>query len=326
MSRQHVVLVTYGEPPAPFFIEQLVYSWRILIGLTRTVAPIPPVAIPAIALARGYGRRRLWREHEYSSPLESLTDAQAIALRHALRVSSNSDEWSVRVAYEFRRPLLPEVIAEIPPGDAVWVAPMYAADSTFTHELSRRAVAAAVGRRARPAPVRVLPPIAPDHLADISARHVLASAGAGRVGPSTALVLAAHGTLIEPARPIETGRVETERLCEAIRSRLSSSFGLVVNGWLNHTRGGEWTAPAIDESLRCVRDAGYTQVVYYPYGFLADNAESQLEGRMALAAEPLLNAFFVPCLNDSAALARLIAQQIHSSARGHIVDLSARPA
>ncbi len=46
-SVKHIVLVTYGEPITPAFVDQLVYSWRILLGLTRTVADIPAPLIPA---------------------------------------------------------------------------------------------------------------------------------------------------------------------------------------------------------------------------------------------------------------------------------------
>ena len=53
---RHVVLVTYGEPTTASFSEQLVYSWRILLGLTRTVAPIPRPLLPVIALSRARGR------------------------------------------------------------------------------------------------------------------------------------------------------------------------------------------------------------------------------------------------------------------------------
>ena len=61
---------------------------------------------------------------------------------------------------------------------------------------------------------------------------------------------------------------------------------MVANGWLNHTRGGKWTDPPIEETLKRVSDAGFRDVVYYPYGFLADNAESQLEGQLAAAGGP----------------------------------------
>ena len=169
---------------------------------------------------------------------------------------------------------------------------------------------AAAAQRPRDIPVRVLPALDIDLLAEISAQHLLRAAGDDVAQLDTALVLAAHGTLLEPARPIDTGRCPTERLYGAIRQRVSPHFGLILNGWLNHTRGGRWTEPPIEETLQRVSDAGFTKVVYYPYGFLADNAESQLEGRLAAAARPELSVRFLPCLNDSLTLAAAIAGQV----------------
>jgi protoheme ferro-lyase len=160
--------------------------------------------------------------------------------------------------------------------------------------------------------VCVLDPLQCDVLADVSAEHVLehASDAAGWRGGAVALVLAAHGTVLKPPRPIDTGLVATEALCQAITGRLTPHFGMVVNGWLNHTRGGPWTDPPIEEALQRVVEAGYTRVVYYPYGFLADNAESELEGRMALSQASTLEALHLPCLNDSPRLMAVMAQQI----------------
>ena len=322
MITRHVILVTYGEPPSPSFVDQLTYSWRILLGLTRTVANIPAAAIPLIALSRAHGRRRLWREQDYRSPLEPITETQAASVRNALRQVDAGPDWQVHVAYEFRHPLVDEVLAAIPDDEPVWIAPMYAADSAFTHELSRQAAAAAALKQRRRATVTVLPAIDPDTLADISARHVLGCVENHRAERwKTALVLAAHGTLLEPERPIETGRAGTERLRDAIGDRLSSTFGMVASGWLNHTRGGRWTEPPIEETLKRVSDAGFSKVVYYPYGFLADNAESQLEGRLAAAGRPELQIQFLPCLNGSAELAAAIARLVTGGA-----DIAAAPA
>jgi protoheme ferro-lyase len=305
---KHVVMVTYGEPVTPAFIEQLVYSWRILIGLTRSVADIPAPLIPLIALSRGRGRNALWTREAYMSPLEPITIAQAEQLRLAL-ASRSGDQWKVHVAYEFRNPLVASVVETIPANEPVFVVPMYAADSAFTHELSRQAVAGLNTRRA--VPVVVLPPIDVEVLAALSAKHVMQIVANDAVPPArAALVLAAHGTLLKPAKPIETGLVATERLCSGIQQRLATCFGMIANGWLNHTRGGKWTEPPIEETLKRVYAQGYRDVVYYPYGFLADNAESQLEGRLAAAAHPDMRVRFVPCFNESPDLASTIASQI----------------
>jgi protoheme ferro-lyase len=308
---KHVVLVTYGEPTSPSFVDQLIYSWRILLGLTRTVADIPAPLIPLNAVSRARGRTALWRKASYSSPLEPVTLAQAAQLRNVLARESDGD-FKIHVAYEFREPLLPKVIRRLPRKETVIVVPMYAADSAFTHQLTRQSIKH-VDRR-RPAPVIVLPPIDVDTLIKISVDHVMHTIAEDKIMPATsALVLAAHGTLLEPEKPIQTGRAATEKLCEGIRDNLVNSFGMIANGWLNHSRGGKWTEPPIEETLKRVKDAGYRDVVYYPYGFLADNAETQLEGQLAVAAHPTLRARFVPCLNGSPELAQVLAAQVISA-------------
>lgn len=312
MTTRNVVLLTYGEPPAPAFLPQLAYSWRILHGLTRTVAPIPRVALPAIALLRAHGRRRLWSAERYHSPLEPITQWQVAAVEHALAARAPSVRWRVHPAYEFRHPLLPAVLAGIPNDEPVDVIPMYLADSAFTHQLARDTIAAWTRRaRRRAAPVRVMPPLAEAAAADVAAAHVRRVLEARRIGgPGWSLVLAAHGTLLEPPRPIETGRAATERIAAAIASRLGDRFDRVVLGWLNHTMGGRWTEPAADQALRSLAAQGARRVVYYPFGFLADNAESQLEGRIALRGCPELESVHLPCLNTSLELADALARQV----------------
>ena len=305
---KHIVLVTYGEPVTPAFIDQLVYSWRILLGLTRTVADIPAPLIPVIALSRARGRNALWKKHDYSSPLEPITLDQAAQIRDALGRQTN-DSWKIHVAYEFRDPLLSTVIGQLPRDETVVVVPMYAADSSFTHDLSRTTVRSL--NQGRAAPTIVLPAIDIDLLARVSADHVMHALESDTARNRTsALVLAAHGTLLKPSKPIETGLMATELLRCRIEQRLSGCFGIVVNGWLNHTRGGQWTDPPIEEALKRVSEAGFRDVVYYPYGFLADNAESQLEGQLAAAGRPELKVRFVPCLNSSPELAQVIASQV----------------
>ena len=56
--------------------------------------------------------------------------------------------------------------------------------------------------------------------------------------------------------------------------------------------------------------AGFKRVVYFPYGFLADNAESQLEGRIALRTRPELESWHLPCLNESPLLIEALARSV----------------
>jgi protoheme ferro-lyase len=312
VTTRHLVLLTYGEPPTPAFLAQLRYSWRILLGLTRAVAPIPAGALPMIALLRARNRWRLWRAERYGSPLEPLTRAQAEGIEAALARHDPGTAWRVHVAYEFRDPLLTEVLDRLPGDQPVDVLPLYVADSAFTHQLSR-AVIARWRRRARRrgAPVSVAGPLDEETYAELSARHVARQAAArGAGGPEWGLLLAAHGTLLEPPRPMETGRPATERVARAIAARLGGRFGVVKLGWLNHTYGGRWTEPAVEEALAAMAEAGCRRVLYYPFGFHADNAESQLEGRIALRGRPELASIHLPCLNDDPGLLEALARHV----------------
>jgi protoheme ferro-lyase len=315
MTTRHVVLLTYGEPPVADFVAQLRYSWRILLGLTRTVAPIPLPLLPIIALSRARSRTSLWRTEDYRSPLEPITEAQAGELARVLAAREPGTTWRVTVAYEFRDPSLTRVLDAVPAGEPADVVPMYVTDSAFTHALSRTTLEAWLRARfpgGRPAPACVLPPLDEQQFAELSARHVLDELAKQGVQPdgTWALMLAAHGTLLDPPRPYETGRLATERVCAAIAKRLAPHFGMVTNGWLNHVYGGRWTEPPADVALRAIREAGYRRVVYYPYGFMADNAETQLEGRIALRGEPELQPMHLLCMNESAALLGALATQL----------------
>ena len=316
---RHVVLVTYGEPPSSSFVDQLTYSWRILLGLTRKVDAIPRPLLPVIALARARGRRDLWRKHGYESPLEPITERQAQQLAAVLSRVEPGVRWQVHVAYEYRQPLIAEAVHRLPADEPVWVVPLYAADSAFTHALTREATERRTG------PTYVLGALAPHVLGEISAAHVLEQTAGGWQGPDVALVLAAHGTVLNPPKPIDTGRAATEALCGDIRERVSSHFGLVVNGWLNHTRGGKWTEPPVEDALRRVVAAGCSRIVYYPYGFLGDNAESQLEGRIALGGHPF-ESRYVACLNDSRYLMDALVRRILDLPRNRTGPECARPA
>ena len=315
MTTRHVVLLTYGEPPTPSFLEQLRYSWRILLGLTRSVAPIPLALLPIVALSRARFRRQLWSRERYGSPLERITCDQAEGVRLALVTRSPDVMWKLHVAYEFRDPLLIPKLESLPSNAAIDIVPMYVADSAFTHEISRRTIGEwkrlAQGRSG---PVRVLPALDEDALVEASARHIERQLDArGIRGREWALVLAAHGTLLDPPRPMETGRAATERICHGIVRRLEDRFGTIANGWLNHVYGGRWTVPPVEEALQRVAGAGYRRVVYYPFGFLADNAESELEGRIALRTQPCLEAIHLRCLNADPDFLDMLAAHIADS-------------
>jgi ferrochelatase len=278
------------------------------------VAAIPYALLPVIALWRAATRWRVWTKERYSSPLEPLTGDVARGLQSELARRAPEESWTVHVAYEFRDPLLPDLLAELPSDAPVDVLPMYVADSAFTHGIARDAVDQWLGSHPRPpeAPVRVIPQMDEEQFAELSANHVrseLARSGF-ETAEEWALVMAAHGTLLDAPAGVETGRVATESMSQGLAQRLSGEFGMILTGWLNHARGGRWTEPPADQALQQIADAGYRKVVYYPFGFFTDNAETQIEGRLVLRTQPQLEAIHLPCMNSSpeliSALARLV--------------------
>src|SRR5262249_2678431 len=176
MSTRHVILLTYGEPPRADFFAQLRYSWRILLGLTRSVADIPAPLLPLIALMRAWTRTSTWARERYRSPLDPLTHEQASELQPALEALEPAIEWRVHVAYEFRDPLLTACLGALPGDEPALVVPAYVADSAFTHQLARDTLARWLSRRGgRAAPIAVLPPLPLDALAQLNARHLMAT-------------------------------------------------------------------------------------------------------------------------------------------------------
>jgi ferrochelatase len=303
-----VILLTYGEPPRAELRSQFEYSRRILDGLTRLVAPIPRWLVPALAARRALLRTVTWRTERYGSPIEALTREQAQGLSEALAARAPHRAWRVHVAYEFRDPSLEDMLARM--GEGALVVPMYLAESEFTHDLARRKLAA---RNGDGRGARVLPALGADALARLSADWIeseLARRGIAG-GPDWALVLAAHGTLVDPPRPMNTGREATEAVALRIADRLAGRFGAITPAWLNHAMGGTWTSPAADVALRELADRGFRRIVYFPYGFVADNAESQLEGRVLLRAERRFEeVVHLPCLNAAPAYMGALADAI----------------
>ena len=294
-----IILLTYGEPARAELRSQFEYSRRILHGLTRLVAPIPRWIVPALAARRALLRTLTWRSERYGSPIEALTGEQARGLAAALAARAPGRSFRVHVAYEFRDPSLDDVLAQVDEG--ALIVPMYLAESEFTHDLARRKLSARKGDGRR---ARVLPALGAGVLARLSADWIEAELARRGIagGPDWALVLAAHGTLVDPPRPMNTGREATEAVALTIADRLTGRFGATTPAWLNHAMGGTWTSPAADVALRALADRGFRRIVYFPYGFVADNAESQLEGRVLLRAERRFEeVVHLPCLNAAPA-------------------------
>jgi ferrochelatase len=328
-KRVALLCFTYGEPPTTRFGEQFFYSWSILNRLTRMVAPIPKAVTPLIALYRGRIRKRLWTEEGYSSPLEAITIRQVAAIREAVTSARPGVKWDVRAVYEFRRPFLPEILAEFAknPPDKILVLPLYVAESDYTHNISRndfaayRSKAKSAGRWL-PDPAYALrfgyDEAMADAFADFALRYCAERGWDDAKMAGAAFVMGAHGTLAFPKVGVESGRKETSYFFGLARERLKSRFKTIRLGWLNHKFGGEWTSPDVETLAKELWEKGIRRLVYFPFGFFADNAESQLEGKMILRNHAWEEYLHLPCPNDDPAVMRRLAAMALDVAEGRV--------
>ncbi len=317
-GRTEVIYLTYGEPAAANFGAQYRYSLAILKRLTLRVAPIPRFVLPLIAAYRAWTRCRMFRHLGFSSPLEEISERQRDALEASLRARHPDREISVRLVYEFREPFLPERLKAIPdPPEELIILPSYIAESDFTSGVSRADLASfhekSKGTHGWPEPKYINSLGRDSRLADIMANHVLGHCRReGWTTEESVLVLGAHGTVINPPPGILNGLEDTATLAAAIKKRLKPHFRQIGAGFLNHTLGGDWTEPPMDKLAEKIRSADCS-VVYFPYGFTTDNAESLVEGPEAL--EPQASLLCVPSLNDSPALTEFFTDRVEEAWR-----------
>jgi protoheme ferro-lyase len=323
-----IVLTTYGEPARNTFGAQWVYSYRILERLTRKIAKIPGPLLPVIATARARSRVALWREHGFTSPLEPLHEETVAALERELRRRGRSGDLVVTRAYEFRRPNLADALGELGRrgcGRAV-IVPMYIAGGDFTDGMTRIAVEDALASRRDWTAERLTfctlseSAGATEELARTLSGHCLDAmdeAGIARPARDWAVLLAAHGTVINPPAGVDNGLLRYGRVLIRLKALLRPHVGLVRIGWLNHTRGGKWSTPAVGDALGFVRARGFEKLVYFPWGFTTDNAETALEGRVALArfSPPFERVEYLKCMNSRSAFVSLLADRVLESLR-----------
>ena len=96
---------------------------------------------------------------------------------------------------------------------------------------------------------------------------------------------------------VDNGLTHFQEVLDHVEAAFHGSVGV---GWLNHTRGGQWTTPPMPEALAQLRARGFKKLVYFPWGFTTDNAETMLEGRIALRdmPEPFELVEYLECMNS----------------------------
>jgi protoporphyrin/coproporphyrin ferrochelatase len=139
--------------------------------------------------------------------------------------------------------------------------------------------------------------------------------------PTAAVVLSAHSL---PRVAIERGDPYA-RLVEAAANAVSARLGRPARLCYQSqgADGGEWLGPTVRETLTALAAAGQREVVWAPFGFLADHVETLYDldiEAQAIAKELSLSLVRVPALNLhpglTAALAAVAIRSLSAESSG----------
>lgn len=316
-KRVRVFCLTYGEPPENKWYPQFQYSLLILNRLTRRVAPIPKFITPLLAARRGLIRAKMFNELGWNSPLEEISKKQVQVLQKIFDRIDPEVDYKVELVCEFRRPLLDYYLKKLQknPPDEILVLPLYVAESDFTTGISRTDFETfhrnTKGMHGLPAPRYVSGFGFDERFADAYEEFIWnyckANGWSDEKCQESALVLGAHGTVVTIPPGYNSGAQETQNLFRLIRNRMKERFQWIRIGWLNHKLGGMWTCPSCEVTGEEVHKRGIKNVVYFPFGFIGDNGESQLEGRAQLGDE-WDDLLYLPCPNEDERVLGVMAQ------------------
>ena len=325
-KRYAVVVTTYGEVEKVTVRDLWPSSRKILKVVTRQIVKIPTAMIYFIADYRSTKHYINWKLNRYRSSLLTINRAQKTSLARSL-AESGSDffskaEVNVFDAYYFVPPYLDDMLQQLQQEyDGVVVVPMIPVESAFSCGVACQMVIDLYGDSMF-SHVRVMSKLwKDDRLHNIYIDYLFGQLSApvrlnkkGKIG----LVLVIHGTLVKnrAGKPpkLFTGLEETIAFFDVMKRKIMAHpdniFSDVRQGCLNHSTGGEWTADTIEKALEEFKREGYQGVVMFPYGFFADNSETEYDASKKLenAAFPLSQ--YVRCINESPEFGRWLAGRV----------------
>ena len=310
-----VIITTYGEVERVTIRSLWPSSRKILRTVTRQIAHIPEALIYFIADYRSTKHYFKWKRHRYHSSLLAVNRAQKERLASLLAVSDNvifdTVEVTVFDAYYFVQPYLEETLQKLRyQYDGFVIVPMIPVESAFSCGVACQMVVDAYGDAAF-LQVRVLRKLWNDaRLHKLYTDYLfeqLSPVLKQRRDLKIGLVLVIHGTLVTdrfgnpPA--LFTGLPETIAFFDAMKNIImrdpQNIFHDVRQGCINHSRGGFWTPDTIEKALHDFKSEGYAGVVMFPYGFFADNSETEFDARKKLDKANFPFSQYIHCINDA---------------------------
>ncbi|MEI7694630.1 MAG: ferrochelatase [Chlorobium sp.] len=342
-----VIVTTYGEVENVTVRNLWPSSRKILRAVTRQIVKIPEALIYFIADYRSTRHYVKWKLNRYRSSLLAVNRAQTKRLSEALAASRSpllsSIEVSVTDAYYFVSPYLEEKLQQLQHDhDGIIVVPMIPVESAFSCGVACQMVLDVYGE-ALMGKVRVLSKLWDDeHLHRLYTDYLFRSLSGEirlRKGGKIGLVLVIHGTLVKDRAgetpTLFTGLAETIAFFDAMKRMIMADPGNIFcdvrQGCINHSRGGEWTSDTIEKALAEFKAEGYDGVVMFPYGFFADNSETEYDACKKLEGAAFPVSQYLRCINDTPEFGNWLSQRVLDglqslhTVQGALARLEAQP-
>jgi ferrochelatase len=324
--RYSVVLVTYGE------VEELTprslwpSSRKIVQVVTRQIVTLPKFMIYALGDFRSTRHYIDWKLNRYRSRLVEINRAQTKGVARELQQNERLAEAGIAIevveAYYFVPPYLEDVLEKSrSSADGVLVVPMIPVESAFSCGPACQ-MAIDVYGEGHLASLRVIRGLWKDAgLHRLYLDHLFGSLSP-EIGSTTpkrpGLVLVIHGTIVKNRKgnppSVFTGLNETMEFFRIMREKILADprnvFGEVKLGCLNHSSGGEWTAETVERALEELQQEGFDAVAMFPFGYFADNSETDYEAKKLLDKSEIPRKQYIPCINESAGFARWLSSKI----------------
>jgi ferrochelatase len=325
-KRYSVVLVTYGEVEILSVRSLWPSSRKIIQVVTRQIIRLPRFLIYTLADFRSARHYLDWKLHRYRSRLVEINRRQSLGVKEALnrnpRFAGQEEAVEVADAYYFVSPSLEEVLERFRlSSDGIVVVPMIPVESAFSCGPACQ-MATDIFGEGHLSFIRVVRGLWKDgELHRIYLDHLFASLSSGFTAGRKAqqgLVLVIHGTIVRNRRgevpSVFTGLNETLEFFRLMREKILADprnvFGEVKLGCLNHSRGGEWSPETAKLALDEFAAEGFTSVAMFPFGYFADNSETDYEAKKLLDHAPVTLKQYIPCINDSPVFTGWLASKI----------------
>jgi len=325
------VIVTYGEVEKLTLRNLWPSSRRIVKVITRQIVKVPILLIYLIADYRSTRHYIDWRLHNYESTLVATHRAQTMSISSLIRRSGHAIVSSVDIdvfdAYYFVPPYFEDTLSALQDEyDGVIVVPMIPVESAFSCGVACQIVRDIYGDE-KFEKVRLLNKLWQDEsLHKIYAAYLFQQVDRGYIGKGSknGLVLVIHGTLVRDRAgnppKVFTGLNETGEFFDMMKRLIMDHplniFHDVKQGCMNHTTGGEWTEETVQKAFQEFEDEGYDSVVMFPYGFFADNSETEYEAQTLLKKSPFRYKQYIRCINNFPAFSEWLS--------GRIIDQAAK--